>query len=271
LVANVISSSQINLSWISASDSVGVASYKIYRGGTLLASLSNVTSYNDTGLTASTTYPYTIAACDAALNCSAKSATVAGTTQTTILQAPEFRQSFSGTTAQVLSTINMPKGYYKISVLTMGFFQLFDVSGLTVFNLSNNVSNGAETIFYSSGRDVSFRTDNISKAWTLTIENVDFSNPQPIENMNSVGTYSTPKVLGPYSVTAGSTYVFSMLTNGFFQLFSINPYIANSSDTIFNKFSGNYGAETTASFPANIILLRSDNISGLWTTTVRKL
>ena len=272
LLATSVSSSQVSLTWSAATDNVGVTSYKVYRnGGTLIATLGNVTTYSDTGLTSSTSYSYRVAACDAAANCSSQSSAALATTQASILQAPTLRQSFSGSTAQVLSAITMPKGYYKISVTTSGYFELFDVSGLTVFNLSSGEANGAETIFYSPGRDVTFRTDNVRTAWTLVIESIDFSNPQPITNINSFGTYPTPRILGPYTVTAGSNYVFSMLTNGYFQLFSVNPYTANSESTIFNQFSGNYGAETIASFPVGVILLRTDNISGTWAITVRNL
>ncbi|TRZ57185.1 MAG: fibronectin type III domain-containing protein, partial [Rhodocyclaceae bacterium] len=81
LTAIAGSSSQISLSWTASSDAVGVTAYKVYRGGVLLTTLGNVTTYSDTGLTASTTYSYTIAACDAASNCSAQSSSASATTQ----------------------------------------------------------------------------------------------------------------------------------------------------------------------------------------------
>ncbi len=78
--ATVVSASQINLSWAAATDVLGVTAYKIYRGGTLLTTLGNVTSYSSTGLTPSTSYSYTVAACDAAGNCSAQSSAATATT-----------------------------------------------------------------------------------------------------------------------------------------------------------------------------------------------
>ncbi|MEQ1743183.1 MAG: fibronectin type III domain-containing protein [Candidatus Nitrotoga sp.] len=69
LSATPISSVQINLSWTASTDNVGVTGYKVYRGGTLVGS-PVTTSYSDTGLTASTSYSYTLAACDAVNNCS---------------------------------------------------------------------------------------------------------------------------------------------------------------------------------------------------------
>ena len=79
LSATPVSSTQINLSWTASTDNVGVTGYKVYRGGLLVGS-SATTSYSDTGLTASTSYSYTLAACDAATNCSAQSTPVSATT-----------------------------------------------------------------------------------------------------------------------------------------------------------------------------------------------
>ena len=74
LSASPVSSSQINLSWTTSTDNVAVTGYKVYRGGSLIASPGNTTSYSDTGLSPSTNYTYTVAAYDAAGNISAQSA-----------------------------------------------------------------------------------------------------------------------------------------------------------------------------------------------------
>jgi len=80
LTATAASSSQINLSWSASTDTTGtLAGYKIYRGGSQIAT-STTTSYQDTGLVASTTYGYTVAAYDTAGNTSAQSAGASATT-----------------------------------------------------------------------------------------------------------------------------------------------------------------------------------------------
>ena len=79
LSATAASSSQINLTWTASTDNVGVTGYNVYRGGTKIGT-STTTSYSDTGLTASTTYSYTVAAFDAASNTSAQSASASATT-----------------------------------------------------------------------------------------------------------------------------------------------------------------------------------------------
>ena len=72
LKATAASSSQVNLTWNASSDNVGVSGYKIYRSGSQIATVTG-TSYSNTGLSASTTYTYNVAAFDAAGNNSAQS------------------------------------------------------------------------------------------------------------------------------------------------------------------------------------------------------
>lgn len=74
LTVIAISATQANLSWNNASGATVADAYWVYRDGVLLATLGKVTSYSDSGLTASTSHSYTVAACDAAGSCSAQSA-----------------------------------------------------------------------------------------------------------------------------------------------------------------------------------------------------
>src|SRR5208283_1301507 len=84
--ASAVSASQINLAWTASTDPVvtgqvtsGMAGYKIYRNGSLLATTATA-NYQDTGLPAATTYSYTVSAYDVAGNESAQSASVSATT-----------------------------------------------------------------------------------------------------------------------------------------------------------------------------------------------
>jgi chitodextrinase len=79
LTAKAVSSAQIALSWTASADNVGVAGYRIYRNGALIATTQS-TSFSNTGLSASTSYGYAVAAYDAAGNLSPMSAAVSATT-----------------------------------------------------------------------------------------------------------------------------------------------------------------------------------------------
>jgi chitodextrinase len=80
LSATPISTSQINLAWTASTDTVGVIGYKIYRNASQVGT-SGINGYADTGLSASTTYSYTVSAYDAAGNNSAQSTSTSATTQ----------------------------------------------------------------------------------------------------------------------------------------------------------------------------------------------
>lgn len=81
LVAGTASSSQINLSWNASTDNIGVSGYNIYRNGSAnpIATVTTNT-FGDAGLTASTSYSYTVRAKDSADNISGSSNTASATT-----------------------------------------------------------------------------------------------------------------------------------------------------------------------------------------------
>jgi RHS repeat-associated protein len=73
------STSRIDLTWTASTDATGVQLYRVFRGGTQVATV-NTPAYIDTGLATNTTYSYTVAALDAAGNASAQTGTVTGRT-----------------------------------------------------------------------------------------------------------------------------------------------------------------------------------------------
>src|SRR5438309_2394217 len=75
LTAAVAGSSGANLSWSASTDNVGVTGYIVRRNGVQVATPAT-TNFADTGLSAATTYSYTVAARDAAGNISPNSASV---------------------------------------------------------------------------------------------------------------------------------------------------------------------------------------------------
>jgi chitodextrinase len=88
LSATNVLSSQLTISWTASTDNVAVAGYRVYRDGTLVRT-TPATTYTDAGLTANTSYSYTVAAFDYANNVSAHSAPFDVTTAS---RGPEFVQ-----------------------------------------------------------------------------------------------------------------------------------------------------------------------------------
>jgi chitodextrinase len=73
-------SSSATLSWTASTDNVGVTGYQVRRDGVLVGTTApGVLTFTDTGLSASTAYPYTVTAVDAAGNASVPASTTATT------------------------------------------------------------------------------------------------------------------------------------------------------------------------------------------------
>ena len=110
LTATVQSESQVNLSWSASTDNVGVTGYQIERcTGASCSSFSQIatttaTTYNNTGLLASTSYSYRVRATDAASNPSGYSNTASGATPDTT--APTVPGSLTAT-VQSESQVNL--------------------------------------------------------------------------------------------------------------------------------------------------------------------
>ncbi|MEQ6122864.1 fibronectin type III domain-containing protein, partial [Pseudotenacibaculum sp. MALMAid0570] len=94
-----VTETTVDLSWSASSDNVAVTGYDVYQGATLLGNTAG-TSYNVTGLTASTAYSFTVRAKDAAGNVSGDSNSVNITTDdpptntTTILSQSYFESGW---------------------------------------------------------------------------------------------------------------------------------------------------------------------------------
>ena len=136
LSASGTTSTSTNLSWAGATDNVAVTGYDVYRGTTLIGSTVS-TAFAVTGLTASTTYTFTVRAKDAAGNASVDSNTVTITTLTpTVTYCAS--QGNSATRERigkvVLGTIN------NTSTGTMGYENFTALSTNLVRGVANTIT-----------------------------------------------------------------------------------------------------------------------------------
>src|SRR5260370_16046638 len=85
-MGKAVSEAEINLGWIAATENVGVTGYRVERcQGAACSNFAQIstptgTTFNDMGLTASTSYSYRVRATDAAGNLSAYSSTASAST-----------------------------------------------------------------------------------------------------------------------------------------------------------------------------------------------
>lgn len=117
VVATVVSTTQINVSWRASTDNIGVKSYDLYRAkgsaaATKIATLTG-TSYGDSKLASGTEYVYHVIAKDAAGNASAASSKARATTK----KAPPVVQRPSVIRGTVKSTSGRPISGAKMTVL----------------------------------------------------------------------------------------------------------------------------------------------------------
>lgn len=116
LTINDLSSTRIYLSWVDPNDNIGVTGFKLYRNDSII-NLSHSSSlcwgscfYTDTGLSAETSYSYTIAAYDAAGNLSPRSNSVSATTRS-ITTAATTTAGISGSCLLKNSNTRAPSFY----------------------------------------------------------------------------------------------------------------------------------------------------------------
>jgi chitodextrinase len=160
LQATSVSLSQINLSWSASTDNVGVSGYRIYRDGTQIGSTANIT-YQDAGLSPSTTYSYTVSAFDAAGNESGQS-TASQATTTGDTTPPTITSVSAGTPNDTKVTITFSEPVEQASAETVSNYAINQ--GITVSATSLGVDL----------KTVTLTTSTLSEGitYTLTVNNV---------------------------------------------------------------------------------------------------
>ena len=122
LTAGAVTSTSVALSWSGATDNVGVTGYNVYRGSSMIATVTG-TTYTDTSLSPSTQYSYTVKAFDAAGNLSPASNTVSVTTSA----------AASGPPAPTLTSTGMTS-----TTASLSWNAVTDSAGVTGYNVYRN-------------------------------------------------------------------------------------------------------------------------------------
>jgi bacillolysin len=144
LVASGTTTTTTSLSWTASTDNVGVIGYNVYQNTTLIGT-TTATTFNVIGLTASTTYTFTVKAKDAAGNLSAASNSVNVTTLTPVpdTTAPTaVVLSASGTTSTT-TNLSWNASTDNVGVTGYSVYQgttLLGTTTLTTFNVTGLVA-----------------------------------------------------------------------------------------------------------------------------------
>ncbi len=194
LAASSISQTSLSLSWTAATDNVGVTGYDVYRNSTLIGSVTG-TSTQVTGLTAATSYSFSVKAKDAAGNVSAASSTINATTLSAAdVTAPSAPASLTAS-ATTQTTVNLS---WTASTDNVG------VTGYDVYRNSTLLSSvtGTSTLvtgltastsysFYVKAKDAAGNVSAASNTVNVTTLAASTGGPMPTGYCASKGSNAT--------------------------------------------------------------------------------
>jgi chitodextrinase len=215
LTANVVSATQVDLTWQASSDNVGVSGYDIYRDNALLATISGaILSYSDYTVLPSTTSNYSIDAFDLGGNYSAQSTPVSVTTPamppslTFSVGADTYVNSGSPTSNYGSATVWRVDGspdlhaYLRFTVQGLAGYQIQQAYLLVFANSSSSVGINALTVAENSWGENTVTYETAPTLGNLLGSSTAFTS----------GSWVTFDVT-PY-VTGEGTYSFGITTPG---------------------------------------------------------
>jgi Zn-dependent metalloprotease/chitodextrinase len=227
LTSSVVSNSTVDLSWSGATDNVGVTGYNVYKGTSLVTSVSG-TTYQVTGLAAATTYSFTVKAKDAAGNTSVASNAVSVTTtnnQVTYCTSKGSNSSYEWidyvSFGGMTNTTGNNGGYADYTSLT-----------------ANVVTGSSNQLLISAG----FSSSSYTEYWAIWIDyNQDgtFSDTEKIasgsssssSNLSATVTIPTNALLGQTRMRVSMKYNSAQTACETFSYGEVEDYTVNISNT----------------------------------------
>jgi acid phosphatase type 7 len=196
LTANVVGSLAVDLSWIAATDNIGVTGYTVYRNGSTLATVSGgTTTYHDATVISGVTYTYTVDATDAAGNHSPLSNAVT-ITPVSDVQPPTTPTSVTATAV----------GPTRVDLTWSASTDNVGVTGYTIYRNGSqlDVTGGATTSYsdttVSPGTQYSYTLDAFDAAANHSSRS---SPPAVVTTPSAPGNTSPPTISG--NAVAGQT------------------------------------------------------------------
>ena len=270
LTSSNVTSSSLTLSWTASTDNVGVSLYEVFRGGVSQGTVTG-TSYNATGLTASTAYSFTVRARDAANNNSAQSTALGVTTSAPAgdTQAPSVPSSLSSASvAQTSFTLNWAASTDNVGVALYEVFR-GGVSQGTVTGTSFNATGlNAGTAYSMTVRARDAAGNNSAQSSALSVTTAAAAGGSTVvyqaENSTRAGGVVNSTAYPNFS---GTGYVTNFQKNGASVQFAVNVATAGSYNVRVR-----YGNAAGPSYPisayVNGIKITTIQLSsnGSWTT-----
>jgi len=248
LVSSNTTFTTTDLSWSASTDNVGVTNYEVFQDGVSIANTGTTTAFNVTGLTAGTSYNFTVFASDAAGNTSTVSNTeTVNTPASGDTEAPSTITDLisSNTTATSTdlnwsaSTDNVGVTNYEVfqdgvSIANTGTTTGFNVTGLsgsTSYNFTVFASDAAgntsavsntETVNTPAAPDTeapsaitdlsssNTTTTTTDLNWSASTDNVGVTNYEVFQDGVSIANTGTATTFGVTGLTASTSYDFTV-------------------------------------------------------------
>lgn len=286
LTASGTTQTTTNLSWTASTDNVAVTGYDVYQDGVFKANTAS-TSYNVTGLTASTAYAFTVKAKDAAGNASAASNTANVTTlapvaDTTAPSAPTSLAA-SGTTTTTTnlswtaSTDNVgvtgydvyQNGVFKASTASTSYavtgltaataytfyVQAKDAAGnISAASNTVNVTTLTVTLTYCASQGNSVVDERIERVQFATINNPS-TGGTGYTNFTAISTNATLSTA--YTLTITPQWTSTIYSEGYAAWIDYNHDgdFADAGELVFSKATSTAATATgTVTIPATATL-----------------
>ena len=244
VAASAVSSTQINVSWTASTDNFGVTGYRVFRNGTQVGTPATL-SFSDTGLAASTSYSYTVAAVDAAGNASTPST---ASSAMTLAGADTTSPTVSITTplanATVSATINLiATAADNVAVADVQF----QLDGL-------NLGADLTTAPYSISWDTTTASNGIHSLTAIARDaahNAKTSTVVSVTVSNAGGTVPTTGLIGYWNFDEGAGTLAHDTSGNGFNGTAVNTAWATGKTNSGLSFNGTSSYVVTPSIPLN--------------------
>jgi endoglucanase len=265
----------VSLAWNASTDDVGVTGYQVTRGTTIVGNVTGL-SFTDTGLTANTTYSYTVRALDASGKQSAASTAVSATTAQiaqdyTVAVAPTSLNLARGGTASTTLSISRTNFTGAVSVAVSGL-----PSGVTValnpstattgnsvtatFSATSTATTGLATVTFTATSGTLSRTAQVSLNVTAGSDFV-LGTPSPVSVVRGASASATIAI-NRTSFTGAVSFAATGLPSGVTVAF--NPSTATTGNSVVATFT----ASGTATLGAANVTITGTSGSTVRSTTV---
>jgi fibronectin type 3 domain-containing protein len=253
LTATAAASGELDLAWQGSTDNIAVTEYHIYRGGSQIGIVPATSlAYQDTTVSPSTTYSYTVRAFDAAGNSSGDSNTASATTPANSAP-PAAPTNFTATPTSSTSV--------RLS------WTASTSSTVTGYNIYRGPHGGALALIGSSGSSPAVdATASPGTTYDYAVTAVATGSPE--STRSNVANVTTPGTGGGTGITAGTARVTQVTTASTTWTVNLPAFATGDFVVVWigNNLGSTAGTPTSAGWTTQLMTNESSGLKGSFLT-----